>query len=129
MVPEFISFSRENKAILPNNKNFQSKRAQECRKTRRITTKSNPIQDVPEPIDVHQDESSLIKVQMMPIVERRTSWKYKDADPCFVYRRSSSSVHGTVDVDTCNCGHEEKDAEYKDYDALPYRWRLAREEC
>ena len=73
-----------------------------------------------------EEQDNMIQVRIVPMeTERRTSWKYKDVDPCFKFQRRTGS--GEDGVDRSDRGEEEKDAEYEDYDILPYRWRMTRE--
>lgn len=85
-------------------------------------------QQVPK-LDEADDGSSvmLVEIKPMPTQERRTSWKYKDIDPCYKWQRSASSSSEDI-MDNSKRSEENRDAQYKDYDTLPYRWRLAREQ-
>ena len=106
MIPKLITFQKQVSSTVPSNNEV---------KKRKSKSKSN----------TKEQQEEVIQVTIAPMsTERRTSLKYKEADPCYKYQRKPSSGEG---VDESHRSEEEKDADYEDYDILPYRWRLTRE--
>lgn len=106
MIPKFIMFQKPAASISTLSNGI---------KKRRSNSKSTS----------EEQQEEVIHVTIAPMAsERRTSLKYKEADPCYKYQRKPSSGEG---VDESHRSEEEKDADYEDYDILPYRWRLTRE--
>ena len=74
------------------------------------------------------DDDDTIEVLIQPMIttDRRTSRKFKDADPCYKFcRRAIANDTDLVDSD---CSESDKSGGYVDYDPLPNRWRLSSEE-
>lgn len=72
-------------------------------------------------LDVANGGSSTMQIKIMPMQERRTSWKYKNIDPCYKYQvPAKQQLLSVEETDESNRSDEEREARYKDYDTLRY---------
>jgi hypothetical protein len=119
MIPTFISFPQQQPESLLVKEKMQSR----VRERRRLRSINPGKQEEKMDMDANQT-NTMIQVVIKALDGRKTTAsKYKNADPCYKFKRFSSGV------DDSKPSSEEKDAQYEDYDVLPYRWRLAGSYC
>jgi hypothetical protein len=120
MIPTFISFPQQQPESLLVKEKMQS-RVRERRRQRSI----NPgKQDEKMDMDANQTNTMIHGAIKAVDGGKTTATMYKNADLCYKFQRFSS------EVDDSNPSSEEKeDAQYEDYDVLPYRWCLAGSYC
>ena len=71
------------------------------------------------------DDDTMIQVLIQPMntTDRRTSRKFKDADPCYKFYRQDVANDTDLDFGDSDLSDRDKSGGYVDYDSLPNRSR------
>eukprot|EP00956_Cyclotella_meneghiniana_P010116 scaffold13968_cov32-Cyclotella_meneghiniana.AAC.3 len=71
------------------------------------------------------DDDTMIQVLIQPMntKDRRTSRKFKDADPCYKFNRRDVANDTDLDFGDSDLSDSDQSGGYVDYDSLPNRWR------